>query len=93
MRRLKQALYTPNPPSPGGMLPGKKYENSSPRKGDFLRFSEQIWRQMRDDHSRKLDRPQAKMGPASQAVQGNKGNLLHIVTKHKSGKLNKARPE
>ena len=46
-----------------------------------------------DDHSRKLVQPQAKMGPASQAVQGNKGNFLHIVTKHKFEKLNKAKPE
>ena len=33
-------------------------------------------------------RPQAKMGPASQAVQGKRGNLLYaVVTKHKFGKL------
>ena len=33
-------------------------------------------------------RSQAKMGPASQAVQGKRGNLLYaVVTKHKFGKL------
>ena len=32
------------------------------------------------------------MRPASQAMQGNRGNLLHIVTKHKFGNLNKVKP-
>ena len=33
------------------------------------------------------------MGLASQVVQGNRGNLLDLVTKHKIGKLNKSKPE